>query len=139
MIKDDLQFFLDSISVGTDKSMMTLEFTVEPSGRLGNLMFEYAALFAICHNAVIMKIKGTSEFSDEFTETKACSRIPNPSFNDPGVPVLEMMSLFNWTITESIKSFHQKSTYQEHPEDGNCIRFDKEVFQQTTGTKFTGK
>ena len=127
---------------GIDKNgeELRLEFTVEPSGRLGNLMFEYAAVLAICHNAVVLKMNATNNLSpDTFTETKSCLRIPNPSFNDPGVPLAEFISLFNWTIPEIVKTFHQKSIYQEHPEDGNCIRFDKEVFLQPTGTKFTGK
>ena len=127
---------------GIDKNgeELRLEFTVEPSGRLGNLMFEYAAVLAICHNAVVLKMNATNNLSpDTFTETKSCLRIPNPSFNDPGVPLAELISLFNWTIPEIVKTFHQKSIYQEHPEDGNCIRFDKEVFLQPTGTKFTGK
>ena len=115
------------------------DYTVDFSGRLGNLMFEYAALLGVCIRAACTKDSKDFEKSVNitFSDALSCAKITNPNFYELETPITELISVFNLTLS-AMNSFHHKNTYQEHPEDGNCIRFDSNVFQQPSGTKFRG-
>lgn len=102
-------------------------------------MFEYAALLGVCHSTIqqasVGKING---FVDTYSQTVSCAKITNPNFYAVDVPVSELIAIFNWTISGAISSFRHLSSFHEHAEDKYAIRFDKEVFKQQSGTKFTG-
>ena len=113
-------------------------FAVEFSGRLGNLMFEYAALLGICYSTIQASIGKDNSFLDVYSQTVSCAKITNPNFYDLTVPVSELITIFNWTISGDITSFNHRSSFQEHAEDKYAIRFDKDVFKQQSGTMLVG-
>ena len=109
------------------------EFAVDFTGRLGNLMFQYAAVLGIC--AKVLQKAGYNSFET----IAACVRITNPTFYELNTPISELVSLFNLTLSVSSQPFQQNGVYQEHREDPNMVMFDDRVFQQASGVRFKGK
>jgi len=93
-------------------------------GRLGNIMFEYAALVGVCvkHGLQPDKCAG---FSMEDLD-KDNRLLPTHMFRDIfGIPMASC------PINPSI-------TYQEHANSVYAIKFDSDLLKQPTGTSFTG-
>ena len=100
-------------------------YTIEFQCRMGNLMFQYAALLGICH-------KNQAKNED-------CAVICNSNFYEIETPIKEFVSIFNLSTHQSKeKTFKFKNKYREHPEDWDAIKYDNNVYKQPSGTKFIG-
>ena len=106
------------------------EFSVVWSGRLGNLLFQYASLIGICSK--LMK----SYISISHDDVVSCLKISNPNYYTLDNPVSEFVKIFN--LSASVGSFAVKNIYQEHAEDIFGTYYDEKVFQQLSGTEFQG-
>mmetsp|Transcript_7193 Transcript_7193/g.10710 ORF Transcript_7193/g.10710 Transcript_7193/m.10710 type:complete len:372 (+) Transcript_7193:70-1185(+) len=106
------------------------EFSVVWSGRLGNLLFQYASMMGICSRS--MKYYESVSHNDVAT----CLKISNPNYYSLDNPVSEFVKMFN--LSASTRKFPLTNTYHEHAEDRYGIFFDEKVFLQPNGTEFQG-
>jgi len=114
-----------------NSNMPKPEFSVVWSGRLGNLLFQYASLIGICSKSMKSYISTISH-----DDVISCLKISNPNFYSLNNPVSEFVKIFNLSV--SVGSFTETNTYQEHAEDIYGTYYDEKVFQQPSGTAFRG-
>ena len=111
--------------LGPDKSTTHEEcITVEMVGRLGNLMFQYAAMVGYCRRRGL--------------PYETCAHLTNPKFYDPELPIRELTNNFHIRYKQSANCKLISERYTEHAYDVHAMLFDKEVMTVKPGTMIIG-
>lgn len=98
--------------------------TVEFVGRMGNLMFQYAAMVGYCHR------RGLA--------WEYCAHAVNPKYYEADLPLKEMMYNFHIPYKRSRYCQLRNQRYTEHAHDVHAMMFDKDVLKVEPGTTVVG-
>lgn len=99
--------------------------TVDFVGRLGNLMFEYAAMVGYCHR------RGLA--------WESCAHLTDPKHYELELPMKDMVNNFYIPYKRSKHcQIRPNQWYREHAEDVHAMMFDKNVLTVEPGTIIVG-